>query len=72
MYRTRFSCQTLLVLELSGQIFRKKNPQISNLIKTHPVATELFHRTDGRDNADVHRNKNFSNIYLLQFFFLPL
>ena len=36
-------------------------------MKIHPVAAELFHRTDGRYNADGHRKKNFSNIYLLQF-----
>ena len=40
-----YSCQILMKLELSRQIFEKekKRPQIPSLIKIRPVVTELFH-----------------------------
>jgi hypothetical protein len=37
-----YSCQILMKLEFSGQIF-KINPQILNFIKIRPVEAELFH-----------------------------
>jgi len=49
-YHTRYSCQILIKLGFSQQIFRK-NTQISNFIKIRPVGVELFlaySRTDGQ------------------------
>jgi len=48
MLSTRYSCQSLMKLEFSRQIF--KSTQISNLTKVHPVGAELFpcERMDGR------------------------
>jgi len=44
---TVYSCQMLIKLEFSGQIFEKKNIQITNFIKIRTVGAELFH-ADGR------------------------
>ena len=47
MWSTRYSCQILMKLEFSRQIF--ENTQILNFMKYRPVAAELFHadrRTD--------------------------
>jgi hypothetical protein len=48
MQSTRYSCELLLTLEFSRQIFKKK---YSNFMKISPVGAELFHadrRTDRR------------------------
>jgi hypothetical protein len=49
MYNTCYSCQILMKLEFSQQIFENKN-SISSFIKIHPVGAELFHvdRRTGR------------------------
>jgi hypothetical protein len=39
--RTRYSCQILMELEFSRQIF--KYTQIYNFMKIRPVGVELFH-----------------------------
>jgi hypothetical protein len=42
-------------LEFSGQIFEKKHNQIPNVMKSRPVAAELFHadrRTDRHDEVN--------------------
>jgi hypothetical protein len=49
MYSTGYSFTIWRELELSRQIFGKKNTQISNFMKIHPLGAELFNedrRTD--------------------------
>jgi hypothetical protein len=46
MLSTRYSCQILTKLEVFGQIL-KKNTEIQNFMKFHPVGAELF-SADGR------------------------
>jgi hypothetical protein len=45
-----YSCQILMELEFSRQIFEKKKCQISDFIQTRQVGAELFHsdRLTGR------------------------
>jgi hypothetical protein len=48
MWSTRYSCQILMELEFSRQIFEKF--QIKHLMKIRLVEAELFH-TDGRTDT---------------------
>ena len=48
-YQSTCSCQILIKFEFSRQIFEKKNPEISNFMKIHPLGAEWFQaerRTD--------------------------
>ena len=51
MWSTRYSCQTLMKLEFSRQIFEKT--QISNFMKIRLVGAELFHADWQRDTQPV-------------------
>jgi hypothetical protein len=46
-----YSCPILMKLESSTQIF-KKNIQISNFMKIHPVGDELLHADRWMDRHD--------------------
>ena len=50
-------------LEFSQQIFEKKNPQITNFMKIHPVGAEFLIRTDGQDedNSRLFFFRNFTS-----------
>ena len=50
-------------LEISRQIFEKKNIQISNLIKFRPEVTEFFTRTGGQTDRHDKINGRFSQFY---------
>jgi len=43
-------------LELSGQIFEKKNTQISNFMKICPVGAESFHALERTDTTKLFCN----------------
>ena len=58
-YPLRYSCQILIKLEFSQQIFG--NPHISNFMKIRPVGAELFHE-GGRTERDGEANSRFSQI----------
>jgi len=58
-----YSCQILVTLEFSRQIFEKKNPPIPNFMKIRQVGVEMFHadvrnkrRTDVTKLIDAFRN----------------
>jgi hypothetical protein len=56
MYSTHYSCQILMKLKSSRQIFRKK-AQVSYFYKICPAGAELFHadgQTDRYGEADSH------------------
>ena len=54
-YSVRYSCQILKKLEFFSRYFRKKNAQISNIMKIYFVAAKFFHanwRTEREDNTN--------------------
>jgi hypothetical protein len=55
MQSTRYSCQILIKFEFSRWIFEKKNIQLLNFMKIHPVGAELFH-------ADRHKHEFYQQI----------
>jgi hypothetical protein len=52
MQSTHYLCQILIELQFSRHIF-EKNPQISNLMKTHPVGAEMFMWMDRHDEVNT-------------------
>jgi len=61
MSGTRYSCQILMKLEFSVQIFGK-NTEMLNLIKIYPVAAELFHADGQTDTTKLKvAFRNFAN-----------
>ena len=62
MQSTCCSCRILMKLEFSQQIF-KKNAQISNFVKIHPVEAKLFHVDRWTDMTKVNvAFRNFANM----------
>jgi hypothetical protein len=49
MYCTRYSCQILIEMDFSWQIFES----YLNFIKIHPVGAELFHEDRQTDRHTV-------------------
>ena len=60
MQSFRYSCQILMKLEFSRQIFEKSS--LSNFMKVRPMEAELFH-TDGRTDRCGEANSRFSQFF---------
>jgi hypothetical protein len=58
MLSTRHSCQILMKLEFSWQIFEKKKPSNLKFRKIRPVGAESFH-ADGQTDRYDEANSSF-------------